>query len=493
MNKKGKVFLIGAGPGDAELITLKAVRVLSQADCIVYDSLANADFLDYAPTLAAKIYVGKRAHRHSKTQEEINKIIVSEAKRGRAVARLKGGDPFVFGRGGEEIEALIRHAIPYEIVPGVTSAIAVPAYAGIPVTHRSLSRSFAVVTGHLRKGEPIERLNMPVADTVVVLMGVENLGALVRKMTENGRFTFATPAALIQDGTVRSQKTVIGTLGTIEALRRKNRITAPAVLVAGDVAGLAGTMEWRSKLALASKRVVILRTLGQSYDLAEKLLEHGATVVKFPVISIAPDKKELDRISIGFLREFTDVVFTSPNGVALFFGRLHECGGDARLLAGKKVYCIGQKTAECCVSYGIRPDGVPKKFVAEGLLDILPESMSNRRVLLPRAAVARDVLPEGIRRRGGRVVVVKLYKTQRPRLASCPVEDGDYVVFTSSSTVQHFYGILQCRKKRIVAFSLGPVTTRELRRHTKQAVFTAGAATIDALVETIVAKAGRGA
>lgn len=493
MKKTGKVFLVGAGPGDPELITLKALRVLSQADSVVFDSLANDELLEYAPKHARRIYVGKRAHSHSRPQEEINRILAAEAGKARVVVRLKGGDPLVFGRGGEEIEALLRKGIGYEIVPGVTSAIAVPAYAGIPVTHRSLSRSFAVVTGHLKKGEPIENLTMPVADTVVVLMGMENIEILIRKMLENGTFTFSTPAALIQDGTLLSQKTVTGTLGTIAGLKKKYGIAAPAVFVAGDVAGLGPSMEWRSKLALASKRVVILRTLEQSFDLAVKLLEHGATVIKFPVLSIVPQKKELRKISAALLKNITSIIFTSPNGVAVFFRQLFTTGNDARVFTGKKVYCIGRKTAECLASFGVVADGVPKTFVAEALLDILPKNMSGESVLIPRAAKARDVLPDGIRRRGGKVMVLKIYRTVKPAIALCPVEDNDYVVFTSSSTVQHFYAVAQCRKKKIVPFSLGEVTTRELRKHTKTKIYTAASATVDAIVKTIVAAARNGA
>jgi uroporphyrinogen III methyltransferase/synthase len=483
----GKVYLIGAGPGDAELITAKALRVLATAEVVVYDSLANADLLDHAPAAAGRIYVGKRAGQHSMRQEQINRVLVEEALAGRTVARLKGGDPFVFGRGGEELEALRARGIPFEIIPGVSSAIAVPAYAGIPLTHRALSRSFAVFTGHLQEGEPSENLQIPRADTLVALMGVGNLELLVQKILASGQFTPDTPAGLVQEGTLAAQRSVIGTLGTIVSLRQQHGITAPAVFIVGDVVALAQDFAWRALLPLAGRRVVVLRGQRQSRELTARLLELGAEVIRLPVIAFEPQEDELARLDAAFLAPFTTVIFTSPNGVEFFFGRLRAAGLDVRLLAGKKVYAIGQKTGEALSERGIVPAGIPADFCAEGLLQLLPASLAGESVLIPRAAEARELLPEQIRGRGGQATVLKLYRTVKPAVEGFAVRDGDYVVFTSSSTVRNFFELPQARERAIVPFAFGRITAAELAQHTTAPILVAGQSSIDSLVREIVA------
>jgi uroporphyrinogen III methyltransferase/synthase len=484
--QRGTVYLIGAGPGDPGLISVRGRDLLLKADVVVYDALVNTQIVDSLPSAVRRIFAGKRGGKPSKTQDAINRILEREATRGLRVARLKGGDPLLFGRGSEEMEFLRTRAIPFEIVPGITSAIAAPAFAGIPVTHRSVSRSVAFVTGHLKSGDSIASLAIPRADTLVFLMAMENLEKIVAAMLAGGQFTQATPAAIIQDGTLPVQKTVSGTLGRMVALRDSHQIRPPAILVVGNVVRLAKSLSWYKTPPLAGKRVVVLRTSGQSAEITGLLTELGATVVQRPLIAIRPRSASLGRIDKLWLAPFTSIAFTSPNAVDIFFRALFGKGHDSRLFAGKRVYAIGSGTAAALGRFGIVPDAVPRRFVAEGLLAVFPKDLRNENILIPRASAAREILPETLRRRGAAVTILPLYDTIRVAAPQCPVQNDDVVLFTSSSMVESYYSDKQRSRVRIVPCCLGHITAATLRRHYRGRMFVAPSATMKSLVATVV-------
>lgn len=487
MKKKnnGTVLLIGAGPGDPDLITVKGVKLLESCDVVVYDALVSELIVARLDPSIRRIFVGKRGGEPSPKQDEINMIIAREAKKGLRVARLKGGDPLVFGRGSEEMEYLVKRGIPYRVIPGITSSIAAPACAGIPVTHRSVSRSFAVVTGHLRAGESIDTLELPQADTIVFLMAMANLPLLIKKLVSTARFTSRTPAALVRNGSLPDQQTVTGTLGTIVALREKHGITPPVVFVVGETARFARTLKWRKKLPLAGTRVAILRTNEQSGELIEELTARGAAVVPCPIIRIRPRLRDLRRVTPRFLKPFSMLLFTSPNGAGLFMKHLLAQGGDCRSLAGKKVYALGSGTAAVLHEKGIVVDALPEQFVAEGLLGILPEELDAEKILIPRASTAREVLPDTLRKRGAEVTVLPVYDTVKVDNPRCAFRDGDYVLFTSSSTVDFFFSDTARAKLAIVPICIGPVTAKTLRKYYRKKSAVAGNATIPALVDAL--------
>lgn len=487
----GMVYLIGAGPGDPDLITVKGKKVLESSDVVVYDALVNELLVARLPYHIVRIFVGKRGGMPSPSQQSINAILLREARQGRNVARLKGGDALVFGRGSEEMEFLAEKGIAFTVIPGITSAIAAPSYAGIPVTHRSVSRSFAVVTGHLQAGEDIAALELPQADTLVFLMAITHLPELTGKLLLSGKFTKKTPAALIRNGTHPDQQTVIGTLGTICAIKEKKNIKPPAVFVVGETVRFAKVLSWYRRLPLAGVRVVVLRTNDQSGELIDALTQRGATVVPYPIIRIVPCKKELRKITQRYLKPFTMLLFTSPNGAGLFMEHLIENRGDARLLAGKKVYALGAGTAAVLLRHGIRVDAVPEQFVAEGLLGILPDAMSGEKVLIPRAALARELLPETLRHRGAEVTVLPVYETVKNKPATGEVRDGDYVLFTSSSTVDFYYDDQERRARSIIPCCIGDITAKTLRHYCRKKVAVAQNATIPALVKALEDAASR--
>ena len=482
---EGIVYLIGAGPGDPDLITVKGKKLLAAADTVVYDALVNQLLITSLPPSIKKIFVGKRGGKPSAKQSEINRIIVQEAKKGKKVARVKGGDPLVFGRGSEEMEYLVEKGVPFEVIPGITASIAAPACAGIPVTHRSVSRSFAVVTGHLQAGETIASLELPQADTIVFLMAMANLPALVDKLIAAERFTKRTPAALIQNGSHPGQKVVFGTLGSIVALKEKRNITPPVAFVVGETVRFAKTLSWWKTPPLAGIRVAVLRTNEQSEELVETLLKKGATVLPFPILKIVPRIRELKRIKERFLKPFSMVLFTSPNGAGLFMEHLIGNGGDVRLLAGKKVYAMGSGTAAVLLRHGLRVDALPEKFVAEGVLGMLPEDLSEETILIPRAAIAREVLPETLRKRGAAVTILPVYDTVKNEPHDVSIANGDYVLFTSSSTVDHFYSDAARRNCSIVPVCIGDITAKTLRKYYRKKVAVAKNATIPELVAAL--------
>ncbi|MBN1308301.1 MAG: uroporphyrinogen-III C-methyltransferase [Chitinispirillaceae bacterium] len=490
----GVVYLIGAGPGEAGLITVKGKKLLEQCDVAVYDALVSELLIAGLPHTVRRIFVGKRGGSPSPKQEEINRLLVREARKGLRIARLKGGDPLVFGRGSEEMEYLAAHGIRYEVVPGISSAIAAPAYAGIPVTHRRVSRSFAVVTGHLREGEEIDSLALPQADTLVFLMAMENLTPLIDRLIASGKFTRSTPAALIRNGTLPDQETTSGTLETIAKLKEQRGIRPPAVFIVGETVRFAKALSWRKRLPLDGTRVAVLRTGDQSGDLIDGLAARGAAVLPCPIMRIRPRLRNLRKITASYLKNFTMVIFTSPNGASLFMKHLLDNGADARSLAEKKVYALGGGTAMVLRRFGIRVDALPEKFVAEGVLGMLPDNLSDESILIPRASIAREVLPETLRKRRARVTVLPIYDTVKAEVAHCSFHDGDYVLFTSSSTVEFFYGDPQHRNIDVRPVCIGDITATTLKRHYGGDFTVAKNATMQALIaalETAVRKERR--
>ncbi len=492
---KGKVYLVGGGPGDAGLLTLKGAECLRAADCVVYDALANSGFLDLAPEKAKKIYVGKRGAVHALEQEEINSLLVRLARRGGTVVRLKGGDPFIFGRGGEEARELAASKIPFEIVPGVSSAVAAPAYAGIPVTDRSFAPMVTFVTGHMKKdGE----LNLPWTSlasgggTLVFLMSVSSLHIITSKLIAAG-LSGATPAAIVSNGTTPRQVSLSGRLSDIAELTRKAGIKAPAVVVVGGVAGLREELAWFEKRPLFGKKIVVTRSREQASALAQKLSALGAEVIIFPSIKVKPLKSftALDR-EINCLGGYNWVIFTSVNGVEVFFNRLKKLGLDTRRFGGAKVAAIGPATAESLRAKGIEADIVPEKYISEEILKALGK-VKGQKILLPRAAAARDALHTGLKRAGALVTEIPTYNTlpDRGNLAElrCLLREGavSLITFTSSSTVagflESFKGAGKKLLKGVTIGSIGPITSGALKTRGFKPDFEAALYTIPGLVE----------
>jgi uroporphyrinogen III methyltransferase/synthase len=471
MTEKGRVYIIGAGPGDPGLITLRAVQCIREADVIIYDHLVSPEILRHAGEKARLIYAGKQGGDHTLSQWEINNLLVAEAGQGTIVARLKGGDPFIFGRGGEEAEVLREAGIPFEVVPGISSAVAVPAYAGIPLTHRNHTVSVAFVTGHEDPTKGKSDLDWPTLagiGTLVFLMGVKNLPAIAENLIRYGKDA-ETPAALIRWGTTPDQETLAGTLGNIAQKAEEHRFSPPSIFVVGGVVGLRETLNWFETKPLFGRGIVVTRPEAKAEELSELLRARGARVIHFPVIRIAPPEswEDLDG-AIDRLESYRWIIFTSANGVAFFFRRLREGGRDIRDLKGIRIATIGPATASAVETLGIRVDLVPEEFISEGVVKAFAgEDLRGRRVLLPRAEEARDVIPEGLVKMGAEVDVVTTYRTIRSdrnaaELESFLAEDKvDVITFTSPSTVTHFLGIMGPdfhlpSKVRIAC--IGPVT-----------------------------------
>jgi uroporphyrinogen III methyltransferase/synthase len=453
------------------LITIKAVDCLRLADVVVYDNLVNEELLKYAPAHTRFIYAGKKGGDHTLSQDAINDLLVQEAQSGNTVARLKGGDPFIFGRGGEEAEVLVAHNISFEVVPGVTSAIAVPAYAGIPLTHRGLTSTVAFVTGHedsAKDKSDIDWQALAGIGTLVFLMGVKNIAQIVAALTAHGKAP-STPAALIRRGTTPQQEIITGTLGTIVKLAQARKFSPPAILVVGKVVDLRNTLNWFEQKPLFGKGIVITRPQRQADDLAHLLSAEGAYPISFPTIKIvAPANwQELDE-AIDKLTTYDWLIFTSANGVHFFFERLREKNKDIRDLKGIKICCIGPATAGPIEDKGIKVDLVPGQFIAEGILQSFAGiDLKGKKILIPRAAKARDILPEGLKKKGAEVDVVTTYRTvnsgkKKEELAAIIDDDKvDIITFTSSSTVTNFVEIMGRDFKlpaHIDVACIGPVT-----------------------------------
>lgn len=475
------VYLVGAGAGDFGLLTLRACEVLRAADVVIYDRLADDAILNLCAS-AKKIYVGKEAGRHTLKQGEINQLLVDEARVNKIVVRLKGGDPFVFGRGGEEALYLRENNLPFEVVPGVTSAIAVPAYAGIPVTHRGVATSFAVVTGHEDPTKPESTINWTnlatAVDTLIFLMGIANLPQIVAKLIEHGRAP-DTPAALIRWGTKPNQEVFVTTLAEAPSVK----ISPPAIFVVGEVVKLRERLKWFDTRPLFGKKFLVTRARAQASKLSSALKNLGAAVVECPTIKITAPSDNFSAIdaAIKILRGFDWIIFTSANGVEKFFERLKVHGLDARAL--NKVAAIGSATAEKLSSFGILADVVPENFIAESLAASLKNFVAGKKILLARAEVARDVLPDALKTFGAEVTIAPVYKTVPEIAAQIDFDSIDLVTFTSSSTVENFvaaYGV-----PKIPAAAIGPITARTLKNFGVTPAVVAEEFTIGGLVDVI--------
>ncbi|MBI2875543.1 MAG: uroporphyrinogen-III C-methyltransferase [Candidatus Tectomicrobia bacterium] len=502
VERKGKVYLVGAGPGDPRLVTLKGIECLREAEVVVYDHLASEELLSYAPAEAERIYAGKEGGLHTLSQGEINALILQRAQEGRVVVRLKGGDPFIFGRGGEEGEELAAAGITIEVVPGITSAIAVPAYAGIPVTHRDHTSTIAIITGHEDPTKESSRIQWDKISTgigtLVFLMGVGNLPHIVEQLIQHGRSP-QTPVAVIRWGTTAQQETVVGTLETIVDHVRERQLAPPAITVVGEVVQLRERLNWFERLPLFGRRVVVTRSREQASDLSRRLRRYGAEVLEVPSIQIVPPPswEEMDR-AIASLGHYHWVIFTSANGVRHFFARLLASGKDARALSGLQVCAIGPATAEELQRFGISPDRIPGEYRAEGILEALGgEALAGKRVLLPRAAEAREILPEELRKRGAQVDVVAAYYTVSPggqpsRLVEMlEHQEVHLVTFTSSSTVRNFVELLPPDRlpallAGVQVACIGPITARTARELGLETQIMPQRYTIPDLVEAIV-------
>ncbi|MCI5858595.1 MAG: uroporphyrinogen-III C-methyltransferase [Blautia sp.] len=444
----GKVWLVGAGPGDPGLFTLKGKEVLSRADVVVYDALVGSGVLTMIPKDAELINVGKRSSNHLAPQETINRILVEEAKKGKRVVRLKGGDPFLFGRGGEEMELLKLEKIPCEVVPGVTSAIAVPAYNGIPVTHRDFCSSVHIITGHKKKDEKYDidfEALVRTKGTLVFLMGVKALPDIMKGLLENGCDPFM-PAAILQKGTLAGQKRIVATVSTLEEEVERQGVETPAIIVVGKVCDLAQEFAWYEELPLAGKKILVTRPRELVSVMSRKLREKGAEVLELPAICTVPipDNALLQK-AIKELNTYQWLVFTSPSGVRIFFDELRAEKKDIRALAGLQIAALGSGTAKVLESHGLYPELIPEIFDGEALGKALAEKLSGtEKLLIPRAALGGRELIEELQKKGVVVDDIPTYDTlyETPGAVDEKAEFDagtvDYAVFTSASTVRGF-------------------------------------------------------
>lgn len=496
---KGKVYLIGAGPGDYKLITMRGLEYLKKAEVVIYDRLADDRLLGYAPQDAEMIYVGKASSNHTMKQEDINQLLVDKALEGKTVVRLKGGDPFVFGRGGEEALLLVENNVPFEIVPGISSSIAVPAYAGIPVTHRGIAASFAVVTGHedpTKTNSSIYWQNLAKAtDTLVFLMGIENLPYITKQLVENGR-SADTPAAVIRWGTKPEQRTLVTTLGSAADDVKKHGIKPPAIFIVGNVVTLRDKLAWFDTRPLFGQNVLVTRAREQASQLTEKLEALGASCVEAPSISIAEPSDGYRSIdtAINTLGSYEWVIFTSVNGVKHFFKRLAAAKKDARSFAGVRIAAIGSKTAEEVMAHGLTPDLVPAEFRAEGIVEAMKDYVTEgTKILLARAKEARNILPDELAKCGADVTIAEAYQTVVGDANAETIADAlrrgqiDWITFTSSSTVTNLIKLLGgtelIAKAKVGA--IGPITAATCEEHGITPTVIADEYTIHGLVEKI--------
>jgi len=486
-----KVYLIGAGPGDSGLITIRGLELIKKADVIIYDHLVNKDLLNYAKKDAEIIYAGKQASRHELTQDEINNLIFEKAKKSHVVVRLKGGDPFIFGRGGEEALFLAEKGIDFEICPGVTSAISVPAYAGIPLTHRDYASTVAFITGHEDEKKTSstidwEKISTGV-DTLVFLMGIKNLSSITHRLMENGRSP-QTEACIITQGTTPEQKVITGTLNHIDEIAKKQGVKPPGILVVGRVVGLRQVLNWFEKKPLFGKKIVVTRAKHQSTRFGIALKERGAQVLYIPAIDIEPIEPN-DRLleAIKNIRDYFAVIFTSTNSVGIFFHALLEAKRDVRALSNIKVIAIGDATASDLKTKGVIADYIPEQWTSEGIVEVLKSiGVKGKMFLLPRAEDARDILVNYIHNNGGTCHVIPIYRTSMPDKIEDIKEKPDLVTFTSSSTVKNFvtlYGKEMLSTSTVA--SIGPITTKTLRDYGIDVHIEAKRYDIPGLVEAI--------
>lgn len=498
---KGKVYLVGAGPGDYKLLTLKGLECIKKADVIVYDRLANINYLKEAKSNCEFIYVGKASSNHALPQDDINRVIADKAKEGKIVTRLKGGDPYVFGRGGEEGEVLVSEGIDFEVVPGITSAIGGLCYAGIPITHRDYASSFHVITGHLRDDDKEnEELNWNALannkGTLVFLMGVANLKKISDNLIKEGKDK-DTPVALISWATRYNQRVVTSTLENVYETALRENVKPPTLIAVGDVVGLREKLNFFENKPLFGKSIMVTRSRTQSSSLVEKIADLGGNPIEIPTIKIEKieNNTELEN-EIKNIKGYTYLVLTSKNGVDIFFDKLDEMGLDSRYLSNLKVCAIGSATAKAIKTRGINADIVPKKFVAEYLYEELkPVLNESDKVLMPRAKNARDFLVNKI----SEICEVKEVHTYETVVDASKQEEvldilnqGDinYITFASSSTVSNFVEIIGNENlhklENIKVISIGPVTSATAKELNINVYKESEEATIDSMINTII-------
>ncbi|HTA73188.1 MAG TPA: uroporphyrinogen-III C-methyltransferase [Gemmatimonadaceae bacterium] len=476
------VYLVGAGPGDPELITVRGQELLAECDVVVYDALVN-------PALYARVKdarsVGKRGGDDASTsQADINALLIRLAQEGNRVVRLKGGDPFVFGRGSEEAQALAAAGIPFEIVPGVTAGVAAPAYAGIPVTHRGVATSVTFVTGSEDPTKPDTQTDWSalarVGGTIVLYMGVRHLREITDRLIAGG-LSPDTPAAGIQWGTLPTQRTVVATLSTLAAAD----VASPLIVIIGQTVALRQTVSWFEQRPLFGRRILVTRASERAGWLSVRLRDAGADVVEMPSIQITPLDQSALSAAISSLSQYQHVLFTSKTAVDYFWHALRASSLDARALAGLTVTAIGPATAEALLSHGIASDVIPDRFVAESVVDALRDRVSGARMLYPTAEGARDVLPKGLRAAGATVDVVHMYRSESIKGAVTP-EDLDLVTFTSASTVTGYVeAVGDEQARRAPAATIGPITSEAARAAGIAVAIESPTASIPALVEAI--------
>lgn len=496
--KPGKVYLIGAGPGDPGLITVKGQDLLRHAEVIIYDYLANPVLLDLAPPEVERIYVGKRAGQHHYPQEEITRLLLAKAKEGKRVARLKGGDPFIFGRGGEEAQALAAAGIPFEVVPGVTAAIAAAAYAGIPLTHRDHTTTLGFVTGHEDPAKKLSSLDWQklatAVGTLVFYMGMANLENICEQLITHGR-TPETPVVVVRWATMPGQETLCGTLETISEKVRSANFKPPAVIFVGEVNRLRDELRWFDNRPLSGRRVLITRAAEQAAPLCHALADLGAEPIVVSTITIVPPPSfaALDQ-ALDNLGSFDYLVLTSVNAVSAFFDRLNTRGLDARALAGLQTVAVGPKSAEALAARGVRADLVPEVYRAEGVVELLKNRVTGKRLLYPKAALSRDLIPAALTAAGAEVIAAVAYASAAPadatgRLQQAVADGLDLLTFTASSTVRNFVQLLSADDLALVqktpVASIGPLTSETARQLGFNVVIEPESSTLDDMVEAI--------
>ncbi len=502
MQKQGFVYLIGAGPGDPGLFTIKGQKILQKAEVLVYDRLIGQEILSYANKSAELIYVGKASSDHALPQDQINELLVQKAKEGKIVARLKGGDPFVFGRGGEEALFIHQHGIGFEIVPGISSAIAVPAYAGIPVTHRDATSSFAVITGHEKPGKLSSSIQWDKIatgiGTLIFLMGVENLEFIVNNLIIAGR-SQDTPVALIRRGTFLDQQVISGTLNDIVIKVREAKLLPPAIIVVGETVKLREDLKWWEDKALWGAKIVVTRARAQASGLIERIRDKGGEAIEFPSIEIIREA-DLKTLHTAFVNidNYNWIIFTSVNAVDIFFQELSEQGIDIRNLYGIKICAIGPATSAQLEKRGLIVDVVPEEYMAEGIIaELGMQIKEGDRVLLPRARDAREILPKALQELGALVDEVLLYEAiaaahVNPSIM-LEIRNGqvDYISFTSSSTVRNFVKIvgkehIEDINRQVKIACIGPITANTARENGFTVDIMPESFTIDALFQSIL-------
>ncbi len=478
MKKKpaeGICYLVGAGPGDPGLLTLRGCECLRRADVVIYDYLSNPELLRFAPESAERIYAGKIAGQHAIHQEETNGMLIKFTRAGKCVVRLKGGDPFLFGRGGEEAVALAAAGLRFEVVPGVTSAIGGLAYAGIPVTHRTSNSMLTIFTGHEGPGKDTSSIDYKAIasapGTKVMLMGLKNLATVTRELTCAG-MSESTPAALVSNASMGRQQTIVGTLGTLAELAKANESGTPAMAIFGEVVNLRGSLNWFENRPLFGRRIAVTRSRTQVSGLLEALRELGADAYELPTIRIEPPREKTAFVeALADVRSYDWIVFTSPNGVEAFFNAFYTAYEDARELGGARLAVIGGGTAKKVREYRFGIDLIPKEFVAESLLKEFKKlNVEHLRILLPRAAGARELLASELENLGAIVDDVPVYETVPERvdvaggMRRFREEGADMISFTSGSTAINFMKLGLPMPEGIKTASIGPVTSGELRK-----------------------------